>query len=342
MAYKYYRIVITMKLIRWLMLLVILPAAFFFISAIYWPANASAQTANFHPCNAQPALPICQHGYGKRIAVRRWHAQPEALDKDAIAKAPLTTQDPATDLKNLKASSILVQDINNGEILFERDIAEVRSIASITKLMAALVILDANLDMDEEITINNSDNNLESDIPSRLSSGTNWSRYDLLHMALTSSENSAAHALGRTYPGGMDEFVRAMNQKAKDLGMFNSKFTEPTGLSNDNVSTAAELIKLIIAANKQPQIKEFTTIGKQDLNGLTFNNTNMLVGRPLWDIQLSKTGTTRKAGDCLVMLIKLHELDIAIVLLNASGTNGARFGDAVRVRRIVDGQLATK
>lgn len=316
--------------------------AWFTISATTIPSIATAQAANFHPCNAQPALPICRHGYGKRIAVRRWNAKPAALDPDALSKAALTTENPAKELDHLKASSILVQDIDNGDVLFERDSDEARPIASITKLMTALVILDADLDLNESIQIDASDHQLNSEIPSRLATGTKWTRNDLLKMALAASENSAAHALGRTYPDGLSAFVKAMNNKAKELGMTNSSFVEPTGLSNDNIANANDLVKLLIAASNQPLISTYTTSAKHDIDGAIFNNTNMLVGRPQWDILLSKTGSTRQAGDCLLMLIRLHDRNLAVVLLNANGANGVRFGDAVRVRRIVNSQLAAK
>lgn len=328
--------------IRNSLLLATLILSLIFIGLSLWPRSSLAQAANFHPCNAQPALPICQHGYGKRIAVRRWQAQPEALDPDARLKAPLTTQTPAKEQKALKASSILVQDIDNDEILFSRDASEIRAIASITKLMTALVITTADLDLEEAITITSNDLNLGSEIPSRLSIGSTWTRAELLAMALTASENSAAHALARTYPGGMTEFILAMNNQAKALGMLDSKFVEPTGLSNDNVATAKDLLLLIKTSLKQPLISKYTSAPKQVIKGQTFKNTNMLVGRDQWDINLSKTGTTREAGDCLVMVTKLKDRNLAVIILNASGTNGARFGDAVRLRRIVHNNLDFK
>lgn len=306
-----------------------------------WPAKVPAQTANFHPCNAQPALPICKKGYGKRIAVRRWGAKPAPLDPDAMLKASLVTRNPAEEIKKLKSASIIVTDVDTSEILFARDENAVRSIASITKLMMALVVVDANLPMDEIIDITDADRKTASDLPSRLPVGTSLSRSDLLHLALIASENSAAQALGRTYPGGLVAFVDAMNAKALALDMMDSKFVETTGLSNENVSSAKDLVKLVYAASKRPLIQQFSTEANYKAAGQTFNNTNMLVGRPNWRIITSKTGTTREAGDCLVMLIELEERNLAIVLLNAQGQNGARFGDAVRVRRVVDNYIKT-
>src|SRR5690606_4737670 len=137
-------------------------------------------------------------------------------------------------------------------------------------------------------------------LPSRLAVGARLSRADLLHLALTASENSAAHALGRTYPGGMEAFVEAMNAQAKALGMEDSRFVEPVGLSNENVSSARDLARLIHAASGRTLIRAFTTDARYSIEGRTFRNTNMLVGRPHWEILASKTGTTREAGDCLV------------------------------------------
>lgn len=309
-------------------------------AAVSWPSEVSAQVANFHPCNADPSLPICRHGYGRRIAVKRWGALPEPLDPDAAANASLVTHSPAAEIKKLTSSTILVEDVETSEILFARNEDTVRSIASITKLMTALVMVDAGVSMVEMVSIRADDHDASSDLPSRLSVGTSLSRLELLHLALTSSENSAAHALGRSYPGGMAAFVAAMNVKAEALDMMDSEFVEPTGLSNGNVSSARDLVKLIIAASHRPLIRLFTTDAEHEFAGQTFRNTNMLVGRPHWKIRISKTGTTREAGDCLVMLIRLGDRNLAIVLLDGQGMNGSRFGDAVRVRRIVKSQMA--
>lgn len=304
-----------------------------------WAPGAAAQSANFHPCNAQPALPICQHGYGRRIAAARWGAPPEQLDPDASARASLVTGDPAKEIEKLKSTAILVKDVDTAEILFARHEDEVRPIASIVKLMAALVVLDAGLPMDEPITIDAGDVNVPSELPSRLAAGTQLSRADLLHLALASSENSAAHALGRTYPGGMAAFVEAMNARAQALGMKDTRFVEPVGLSNENVSSANDLARLVHAASGNPLIHAYTTDARYSIEGRTFHNTNMLVGRPQWDILASKTGTTREAGDCLVMMVRLGGRNLAMVLLDAQGMNGSRFGDAVRLRRVLDNRM---
>ncbi len=324
----------------WILGLVCMTAAL--LAGAGWPLPVRAQVANFHPCNAQPSLPICLHGYGRRIAVQRWGAAPEALDPDAVAKASRVTQDPAKEIEKLKATTAFVQDMDTSEVLFARDEAAVRPIASLVKLMTALVVMDADLPMDEKITIDASDVDVPSELPSRLSTGVRLSRTDLLHLALASSENSAAHALGRSYPGGMTAFVEAMNARASALGMGDSRFVEPIGLSNENVSSARDLAKLVHAASRQPLIREFTTDPKYSVDGRTFRNTNMLVGRPGWDILASKTGTTREAGDCLVMMVRLDGRNLAMVLLNAQGMSGARFGDAVRLRRVLDSRMVAK
>ncbi|MHA3902722.1 serine hydrolase [Castellaniella sp. WN] len=313
-----------------------------FAAGAGWPSGAMAQVANFHPCNAQPALPICQHGYGRRVATMRWGAVPEPLDPDAVAKASLVTRDPAREIEKLKSTTIFVEDVDTSEVLFARDAEVVRPIASIVKLMTALVVVDAGLPMDEMIVIDASDVGVPSDLPSRLVAGARLSRADLLHLALTSSENSAAHALGRSYPGGMAAFVEAMNARATALGMDDSRFVEPIGLSNENASTARDLARLVSAAAGQPLVREFTTDAQYSIDGRTFRNTNMLVGRPRWDILASKTGTTREAGDCLVMVVRLGGRNLAMVLLNAQGMSGSRFGDAVRLRRVLDSRMAAK
>ncbi|MGB6007704.1 serine hydrolase [Castellaniella sp.] len=321
-------------------------AAFFAMAALAatlaWSPGASAQVANFHPCNAQPALPICQHGYGKRVAVQRWGAQPEALDPDAALRASLVTRNPAREIEKLTSTTILVEDMDTAEVLFARDPDVVRPIASITKLMTALVVLKAGQPLDEMIRIDASDDGVPSELPSRLAVGTSLSRSDLLHLALMSSENSAAHALGRAYPGGIRAFVDAMNAQAQALGMTDSRFVEPVGLSNENVSSASDLARLIKAAARQPLIRQFTTDPGDKVSGQVFHNTNMLVGRPDWAILASKTGTTREAGDCLIMVLELGGRQLAMVLLNAQGVSGARFGDAVRVRRVLSSRMAAK
>jgi len=317
-------------------------AALWGATAAGLPAPARAQAANFHPCNSQPSLPMCLHGYGKRIAVQRWGAPPDPLDPDAAANATLVTRDPAKEIGKLKSSTILVQDMDTSEVLFARNEDAVRPIASITKLMAALTLVKAGLPMGDIITIDASDTRSASELPSRLTAGTKLSRADLLRLALIPSENSAAQALGRTYTGGTAAFVAAMNAEAQALGMTDSSFAEPSGLSNENQSSARDLVKLLEAIAAQPLLRQYTGETSYQAAGQTFRNTNILVGRPQWDILVSKTGTTREAGDCLVMAVKVGKRNLAMVLLNAQGTSGSRFGDAVRLRRVLDSRYAAR
>ncbi len=311
------------------------------VAALGRPTPVVAQTPNFHPCNSQPSLPICKYGYGKRVAIKRWGAQPEPLDPDAGIKAALATKNPDAEIKKLKSSSMLVQDIDSGETLFARDADISRPIASITKLMMALVVVDSGLPLDEKLTVHADDRRTSSELPSRLPAGTVLSRSDLLYLALAASENTAANTLGRTYPGGMEAFIEAMNNKAVALDMRDTKFSEPTGLSNENISSATDLVKLLHAASLRPLIQQFSTELKYHAADQTFRNTNMLVGRSQWEILVSKTGTTREAGDCLVMVINLEGRNLAVVVLNAQGMRGSRFGDAVRLRRIVSSTIET-
>lgn len=231
------------------------------------------------------------------------------------------------------------QDLESSAVLFDKNSDEVRPIASISKLMTALVIAESGLPMNQMMQITDADVDRMRHSRSRLSVGTELSRADMLHLALMSSENRAAHALGRYYPGGMPAFVRAMNDKARALGMRKTRFVEPTGLSVENVSTPRDLVKLLQATSKQPLIQRYTTDDKYKIEvargrQLVYNNTNRLVAKPDWDIKISKTGFINEAGECLVMLARIDDRDVAIVLLNSSGRS--RIGDAVRLRTVVE------
>lgn len=241
---------------------------------------------------------------------------------------------------HLIAEIAFVQDLSSSSIVFEKNSDEVRPIASITKLMTALVVADARQPLDEVLTISDDDVDRMRNSRSRLPVGTKLSRADMLHLALMSSENRAAHALGRHYPGGLPAFVRAMNDKARSLGMRHSQFTEPTGLSSGNVASPRDLVKLMLAVNKHPVIQRYTTNDEHivQLNKgrqVVYKNTNRLVKSPDWKINISKTGFINEAGQCLVMLTEVNNRPMAIVLLNASGRY-SRIGDAVRVRTMVE------
>ena len=239
----------------------------------------------------------------------------------------------------LYSHAIYVQDLSSNRVLYSRNDDEVRPIASISKLMTAIVIVDARLPMDEVITITQDDVDRVKFSSSRLAVGTRLTRQDLLHLALMSSENRAAHALGRTYPGGMDAFVREMNLKSKSIGMTHTRFVEPTGLSSENVSTPKDLVKLLQASAQRPTIREFTTSDEHEVrrgkgSPTLFRNTNALVRKPEWDIKVSKTGYISEAGQCLVMVARINNRDTAIVLLD-SGGKATRIGDATRIRQMV-------
>jgi D-alanyl-D-alanine endopeptidase (penicillin-binding protein 7) len=240
----------------------------------------------------------------------------------------------------LQAEVAYVQDLQSSRVLFDKNADEIRPIASISKLMTALVVADARLPMNEMLSITEDDVDRVRFSRSRLPVGARLNRADMLHLALMSSENRAAHALARYYPGGMPAFIRAMNDKARALGMRNTHFVEPTGLSADNVSTPRDLVKLLVAANKHPVIHRYTTNDRYTVQVgnsrvLTYQNTNQLVRKPDWHIQISKTGFINEAGQCLVMLTQIENRPVAIVLLNSSGRY-SRIGDAVRLREMVE------
>ncbi len=239
----------------------------------------------------------------------------------------------------LRAEVALVYDLENGNRIYEKNSDELRPIASITKLMTALVVLESGQSMDEVLTIADADVDRMRYSRSRLAVGTRLTRGEMLHLSLMSSENRAANALGRHYPGGLPAFVRAMNDKARALGMRHTRFVEPTGLSSDNVATSHDLVKLLRATDKHPLIRHYATDDTEvfTLNRgrqLTYNNTNRLVKRDDWDIRVSKTGFINEAGQCLVMLTRIDNRDLAIVLLNADARS-ARVGDANRLRQLV-------
>jgi serine-type D-Ala-D-Ala endopeptidase (penicillin-binding protein 7) len=243
------------------------------------------------------------------------------------------------DALDLKSSVALVIDQDTREVLFSKNEQVVLPIASLTKLMTGFVISAARLPMDELLTVTEDDVDTEKGSRSRLAVGTELTRGELLHLALMSSENRAAHALGRTYPGGMATFVKLMNTKAKTLGMNDTVYVEPTGLSSRNQSSAHDLAILASAAHADPVLRDYSTsIGYQVAVGsrtLNYNNTNRLVQNPDWDIGLQKTGFINEAGQCLVMQTKIAGRKLIMVFLDSAGKL-SRLGDAERVRRWVE------
>jgi D-alanyl-D-alanine endopeptidase (penicillin-binding protein 7) len=237
---------------------------------------------------------------------------------------------------DLRSSSVVVMDEANSSVLYARKADAVLPVASITKLMTALVVLESSQPMDEMIEVSDEDRDTELGSTSRLKVGTRLTRDDLLHLALMSSENRAAHALARNHAGGLNAFIRAMNLKAEALGMGRTRFADPTGLSSQNVSSASDLTKLVIAASRNPVIRDFSThksyavpVGNQILE---FHNTNTLVAKSDWDIAVQKTGYTRLAGRCLVMKATIKGRPVVIVLLNSFGKY-TRVADAARIRK---------
>lgn len=240
------------------------------------------------------------------------------------------------DALNLKSSVVLVLDQDTNEVLFEKNTHAVLPIASLTKLMTALVVVETQQPLDEKLEITTEDLDREKHTRSRLRPGTKLSRQDMLLLALMSSENRAASALGRHYPNGQAAFVAAMNSKAQALGMSNTHYDDPTGLSNKNVSSAVDLSRLVKAAYAHPMIREYSTtsdhtviVGRQPLK---FRSSNRLVSSVNdWQIGLQKTGFTNEAGRCLVMQAMVKDRPVVMVFLDSVGKL-SRFADANRVR----------
>ena len=239
----------------------------------------------------------------------------------------------------LQSLAVLVQDQTTGAILFEKNSNSVLPIASITKLMTAMVVLDAKPDLTETLAIGEEDVDMLKGTRSRLKVGTHLAREEMLRLALMSSENRAASALSRHYPGGREAFVAAMNQKAQALGLVDTRFRDPTGLTAANVSSPRDLAKMVDAAHQYPLIREFSTTSEGEFNVAgrpqQFHNTNTLVKNRTWEIGLSKTGYINEAGKCLVMQAWLNNKPTIIVLLDSSGKM-TRIGDANRIKRWVE------
>jgi len=236
------------------------------------------------------------------------------------------------------SQSLLVIDENTGEILLEKNSENVVPIASLTKLMTAMVVLDAKQDMEESISIDAQDVDVIKHSTSRVPVGASIPRKDVLQLALMSSDNRAAAALARTYPGGKEAFVAAVQAKMQVLGMTHTTIEEPTGLSYHNTSTASDLVKMASAASQYPDITRITTDSRDLINikgrKVEYHNTNGFVGKKGWDIMLSKTGYTTEAGRCIIMKIKAAGKNVIMVLLNASA-NSMRSRDAMNIRRFV-------
>ena len=235
----------------------------------------------------------------------------------------------------LKSSSVLIVDQGDSSVLYSRNPDVAAPIASITKLMTALVVLDARQSMDEPLEITEAELDLPKQNVSRLAVGTVLTRGDLMHLALMSSENRAAHALGANYPGGLRAFVAAMNAKAAALGMHSAHFADPTGLSSENVASPEDLSKLVIAASRNAVIRDYSTdpsyTVKVRRHLVEFRNTDNLVKNPGWNIIVQKTGYIAEAGKCLVLEAVIRGRNVVIVLLDSMGKY-TRVADAKRVK----------
>jgi len=275
-------------------------------------------------------------------------ARPSSTDASRARKIPpqrlsqgqrlglRATPDPLA----LRSSVALVIDQDTGEVLFSKNGSAVLPIASITKLMTALIVTEAEQPLDQLLTITQADVDTLKGTTSRLRLGTLLSRGELLHLALMSSENRAAHALGRNYPGGVPAFVATMNRKASELGMTDTRFADPTGLSSANQSSARDLAVMVMASSSNDLIRSLSTspvhhvaVGSHELY---FRNSNRLIFSPQWSIGLQKTGFIREAGRCLVMQAQLADRHLIMVLLDATGPE-TRIADAERLRRWITG-----
>jgi len=305
----------------------------------------SMQDANASPAKRQDAKVSKSKVLVKRTISKKFVSQNRSVVRQAVivpmrpSFGQLAGLHGAHDALDLKSSVALVIDQNTSEVLFSKNDQAVLPIASLTKLMTGLVVSESRMPMEERVTISQADVDTEKGSSSRLRVGTELSRGELLHLALMSSENRAAHALGRTFPGGLVAFVGVMNAKAKLLGMNDTKYVEPTGLSSNNQSSARDLAKLVKIAYGDPVLRELSTspghqvaVGKQTLQ---YNNTNRLVKNPAWEIGLQKTGYISEAGQCLVMQAKVAGRMVIMVFLDSAGKL-SRLGDAERVRRWVE------
>lgn len=245
-----------------------------------------------------------------------------------------TTEDPLL----LRSGAALVLDQDTHEVLYSKNSEAVLPIASLSKLMTALVISEANQPLDEVLAITSDDIDTEKGTHSRLTPGTQLPRGVMLHLALMSSENRAANALGRNFPGGLAAFIPAMNAKAKELGMLDTHYVEPTGLSSQNKSSARDLAVLVNAAHQVPLLREYSTTPSLDVElgrrQVQFHTTDRLVANPTWDIGLQKTGFINEAGQCLVMQAQMAGRKLIMVLLDSAGKY-SRIADAERIRKWV-------
>ncbi|WP_025917760.1 serine hydrolase [Herminiimonas sp. CN] len=317
---------------------------------------AQPKKASAHKSVGAKAKIVASHGGRKRVIAdhKRKNTNGAAIHKRKTAHkralaAPVAEVIPAKptfgdmaglnhthDPLDLKSNVAFVMDQATSEVLFDKNSRVALPMASITKLMTALVVLDSQQDMNEILEVTSQDVDYERNSGSRLRVGAQLSRTDMLHIALMSSENRAASALGRSYPGGLSNFVKRMNEKARMIGMTDTVYVDSTGLSSRNVASARDLAKLVSAAYNYPIVRQYSTdtryIVEPGGRALQYSTSNGLVKNPEWDIGLQKTGYISEAGRCLVMQAKIEGRPVVMVFLDSKGKQ-SRLGDAGRVRK---------
>lgn len=303
-------------------------------------ARAKARTAAALP-NKQPSAANAVIRDNTRFRHQSVAFSPSAPATGAMSGGAAARLNFAQNPLPLKSHVALVMDQGTSQVLFEKNGSMPLPVASITKLMTAIVVLEARQPMEEMLEVTTEDIDRERNSSSRLRVGARMRRDDMLHIALMSSENRAASALGRNYPGGLPAFVAAMNAKARVLGMKDTRYVDPTGLSSQNIASARDLAKLVIAAYQHPMIRNYSTDEKYMVsNGrgkLNYINSNSLIGNADWDIGLQKTGYITEAGRCLVMQARIEGRPVVMVFLDSKGRL-ARIGDASRIRKWLEGQ----
>lgn len=301
-----------------------------------WAVQGAAWAGPHSPPKSPKKHAVKVHAKVQPKVFRKMNAKPKS-ERALLAST-------ADGMGDLRSSSVFVLDPTGGRTLYAKNITAVQPIASITKLMTAMVVLDAKLDLDEQVAITEDDVDLLKHTRSRLHVGSVFPRDDLMRLALMASENRAAAALSRAYPGGTAAFVHAMNLKAMELSMSRTHFVDGSGLSSENVSTAEDLAKMVAAAYRYPIIQQYTTLTDYTvrLNSgkvLAYRNTNGLIKNDQWQIDVSKTGYISEAGRCLVMQARIAATPVVIVLLDSWGKY-TRIADANRVKKWVENHLA--
>ncbi len=306
------------------------------VSAQKTTAKSAKPTKSAKPAKSAKAATSAKAKSTVRMAKRSTRKVVVRAPQRPPSLGHLTGLQATQDALDLKSSVALVIDQDTDEVLFSKNASAVLPIASITKLMTALVVTEARLPLDEVLTVTSEDAAVRAGSSRQLRAGARLTRGEMLHLALMASENRAAYLLGRTYPGGLSSFVDAMNAKAQLLGMHDTRYVEPTGLSSDNRSSAEDLARLVNAASKHPLLRELSTspeavvpVGSQQVQ---FRNTNGLVRNPEWDIGLQKTGYIAAAGRCVVMQTQMAGRNLIMVLLDSAGRY-SRLGDAERLRK---------